>query len=312
MPRMHEGKHVTQAAKVFQQADDYWHNNEFKLARDHYLKAAELYGKNDDKEGEAFALSRLGELDLSLDHYDNARASLSMAANIVEDFEDGQNTYGEVLIKLSKLESAIGEYEKSLELIEKAERILDNIVNNNLLGEALDHKAYVYLEIGEEDLALNTFMRAAKLYNKEGITLKEAAAIRAASRIEMKRRKYDKAHDLLERCRAIYKENGDLLGEASSLSAIGCIRFAIKDIDKARKALMKSVYLYSKATHYFAEAEALLYLARVESYDNESGDFDRAKTHYKKSIELFEYSANETMKKAVIEEYYNFLNRIGQ
>ena len=75
-------------------------------------------------------------------------------------------------------------------------------------------------------------------------------------------------------------------GEASALSAIGCLRYIIRDIENARKALMKSVYLYGKVAHHFAEAESLLYLARVEAYDKEHGDFDRAKAHYKRSIEL--------------------------
>ena len=126
----------------------------------------------------------------------------------------------------------------------------------------------------------------------------------------MKNKNYDVAHDLLEKCRNLYRENGDLLGEASALSAIGCLRYIIRDIENARKALMKSVYLYGKVAHHFAEAESLLYLARVEAYDKEHGDFDRAKAHYKRSIELFDFLGNDDMKKTVLDEYYNFLNRI--
>lgn len=115
----------------------------------------------------------------------------------------------------------------------------------------------------------------------------------------------------MERCRDLYRENGDLLGEASALSAIGCLRYIIRDIANARKALMKSVYLYGKVSHHYAEAESLLYLARVEAFDKSRGDFERAKAHYKRSIELFDFMGNETMKSAVLDEYYNFLNRIN-
>ena len=72
---------------------------------------------------------------------------------------------------------------------------------------------------------------------------------------------------------------------------------------------MKSVYLYGRAAHHFAEAEALLYLARVEAYNREQGDYELAKSHYKRSIELYDFLGNETMKRAVLEEYHNFLNR---
>ena len=88
------------------------------------------------------------------------------------------------------------------------------------------------------------------------------------------------------------------------------MRYIIRDIANARKALMKSVYLYGKVSHHYAEAESLLYLARVEAIDKEQGDWERAKAHYKRAIELFDFLGNDTMKNSVLEEYNNFLNRI--
>ena len=82
-------------------------------------------------------------------------------------------------------------------------------------------------------------------------------------------------------------------------------------LTNARKALMKSVYLYGKVEHHFAEAEALLYLARVEAFDSEKGDWERAKMHYKKAIELFDFLQNDVMKNVVLNEYYDFLNRMA-
>jgi len=186
---------------------------------------------------------------------------------------------------------------------------LSAIDNKNLLGEVYDQMAFVYLSEGKNNEALKSYKTAAKLFEQDGISLKEASVLRAIARIEMKNCNYDAAHDVLEKCRDLYRENGDLLGEASALSAIGCLRYIIRDIEKARKALMKAVYLYGKATHHYAEAESLLYLARVEAIDRERGDFERAKAHYKRSIDLFDFLGNDTMKKAVLEEYNNFLNR---
>ena len=54
----------------------------------------------------------------------------------------------------------------------------------------------------------------------------------------------------------------------------------------------------------------MLYLARVEAIDKEQGDWERAKAHYKRAIELFDFLSNDTMKNSVLEEYNNFLNRI--
>ena len=51
----------------------------------------------------------------------------------------------------------------------------------------------------------------------------------------------------------------------------------------------------------------MLYLARVEAIDKEQGDWERAKAHYKRAIELFDFLGNDTMKNSVLEEYNNFL-----
>lgn len=310
MPRTSQGKYVTEASKVFQDGDISWHSGKYDEARENYLKAAALYKATDDVEGQAFVLSRLGELELSLDNYDKAEEALRQSTELVKDFIDGQNTHGEALIKLSKVKSASGELKEALEIIRRAEEVLSSIGNRDLLGDAYEQEAFVYLSQNKDSEALQSYRRAADLFRQDGTSLKEAATLRAIARLEMKNKNYDVAHDVLERCRDLYRENGDLLGEASALSAIGCLRYIIRDIPNARKALMKSVYLYGKVSHHFAEAEALLYLARVEAFNKEQGDYERAKAHYKRSIELFDFLANEPMKRMVLEEYHNFLNRI--
>ena len=209
------------------------------------------------------------------------------------------------------MQTASGEDEKALQTIKKAQEVTAATDNKNLLGDAYEQEAYICLLNNKEQQALEKYRLAADLFNQDGTTLKEAATLRAMARLEMKFKNYDVAHDLLERCRDLYRENGDLLGEASALSAIGCLRYIIRDIPNARKALMKSVYLYGKVSHHFAEAEALLYRARVEAFNQEQGDFERAKIHYKRSIELFDFLENETMKRAVLDEYHDFLNRIS-
>ena len=103
MPRTSQGKYVTQASKVFQEGDDNWHAGRYDEARSCYEKAAGLYNDSGDTEGEAFALSRLGELELSLENYEAASAALNASVELVKNFVDGQNTYGDALIKLSKV-----------------------------------------------------------------------------------------------------------------------------------------------------------------------------------------------------------------
>ena len=312
MSAINQNKYATESAKVFQEGDDAWRSGDYALCREKYRDAAKLYFDNNDVEGAAFVLCRLGELELSQYNYDKAEVALMGALNFVETADDADNTKGLILINLSKLRAEQLEYKHALHFIKEAKKVLHKNANSVLEGEAWEYEAYIYLMSGDDKAAILAYMEAAELYRVEHMSHKEATVLRAIARLQMKHKNYDKAHDILEKCRELYRENGDLLGEASCLSAIGSLRYIIRDIPNARKALMKAVYLYGKAGHHFAEAEALLYLARVEAVNQEQGSYPRAKTHYKHSIELYDFMQNEIMKNAVLDEYQNFLKRIGK
>ena len=308
MSEINKAKYVDIPAQVAQDGDNDWRQGMYPSARMHYSRAAQLYNEKEDYQGEAQVLNRMAEMELSLEEYEQAEKILDNSLEIVKDLTDAESTHIETLILQSKVYTAQYKLEKALSTIKQAEKEF-HTSGGILLGDCYDQEAYIHLVMGNEAKALDAYERAAHIFAEEHTGLKEASALRSMARIEMKFQNYERAHDLLERCRELYRENGDLLGEASSLSAIGCLRYIIRDIEKARKALMKAVYLYGKVSHHFAEAEALLYLARVESYNKEEGDFERAKSHYKKSIELYDFLQNETMKNAVVEEYDNFLKR---
>lgn len=308
MSVINEAKYVDIPSQVAQKGDDAWRVGKYDEARSNYVRAAKLYDEYEDYQGESQVLSRLGELELSLENFEAAEKAAKAAVELVKNVPDAENTCGEAWLKLAKIYTAKYEFETALNVVKQAERVLEQ-GSRTLLGDCYDQEAYIYLMTEQEGKALVAYKKAAELFEHDNIGLKEAAVLRAIARIEMKAQNYDVAHDVLEKCRVLYRENGDILGEASALSAIGCLRYIIRDIANARKALMKSVYLYGKVSHHFAEAEALLYLARVEAYNQEQGDFARAKVHYKKAIELFDFLQNDTMKNAVLNEYHNFINR---
>lgn len=299
----------TEGARIFQMGDEAWHNGMYEDAKSFYQQAAGMYAETEDEEGEANSLSRLGELLISMENYADAEEALVKAIELVENVDYAQGTYVEALLKMAKAKSMQADVIGALEYVEKTKKAALDIGSQDLFGDACDLEALLYLQDNKEDKALKAYREAAKAHKGSGVTLKEAATLRAIARLEIKNKNYDVAHDVLEDARDLYRENGDLLGEASALSAIGSLRYIIKDIPNARKALQKAVYLYGRVAHHFAEAEALLYLARVEDFDREVGDFERAKTHYKRSIELFDFLGNQVMRDAVREELNTFLNR---
>ena len=298
------------AKELFQTGNAAWKSGKYEEAKISYNRAARIFLKVEDLESMAMVSTRLGDMELSLGNYKEARVSLVFAISYIENIDYAKGVYIEALIRLAKVYFAQGDDKQALKYLSQAQKVANESGNAELAGEAFDVEAEIYLTAGKEDDALKAYQKAVNRYEQQRSEMKQAATLRAMARIEMSRKNYDTAHDILEKSRVLYRELGDFLGEASVLSAIGSLRYIIKDIENARKALMKAVHLYGKVSHHFAEAEALLYLARVESFDRASGDFDRAKSHYKKSAELFGFLGNDIMVKAVTSEYEEFLKKM--
>ena len=136
-------KYKSKAAQTFQEGDENWKKGEYDSARQSYEKAAFLYHEDEDFEGEAFVLARLGELELSMEDLDRAEKSLRSAAELVKNLPEGQNTYADSLIKLSKLEASRGDLGKAMEIVRLAQHAAEAINNFDLQGEAFDHEAYI-------------------------------------------------------------------------------------------------------------------------------------------------------------------------
>ncbi len=306
MPKTLNGNYISEAAKNFSQADKFWLKGKHDKARTSYKKSIDLYMRETDIEGRASALNRLGELELSLHEYDGAKMLFSTACTLVKGLPEYQTLYANIVFNKAKLATETNDYKHGLKRVKQAEDIVKATKNNVLWGDILELKSYIYQQQGNEKEALDAMVIASNLYKDARNSIKEASVLRSMARILIKNKDYDTAHDLLERCKILYRENGDLLGEASVLTAIGSLRLKIGDIEKSRKALMKSVALYDKATHAKAKAETLLYLARVEASDKIHGDFHRAKIHYKKAIEIFNFLGNDSLKEKAIDEYYKF------
>ena len=81
-------------------------------------------------------------------------------------------------------------------VIKKAQEVLAAIDNHDLLGDAYDQEAYIFMVRNQEDEALKAYRKAAELFRRDGIGLKEASTLRAIARIEMKKKNYEEAHDV--------------------------------------------------------------------------------------------------------------------
>lgn len=96
------------------------------------------------------------------------------------------------------MQAAAGNTDEAIATVRRAQEVLGAIDNRDLLGDAYDHEAYVYLMLNRENDAAGAYRKAADLFEQDGNSLKEASTLRAIARIEMKNKNYDVAHDLLE------------------------------------------------------------------------------------------------------------------
>ncbi|KAA5605777.1 tetratricopeptide repeat protein [Roseospira marina] len=237
---------------------------EFQQAMEAFARARLFFHKTGDRDGEAIAMLRTGELELGQGHTLRARDALFEAlALFTEEAEDSDCSAAEVL--LSEALHLDGESDKAMRHAEAALARAEKA--GNLYGEA---RAYMQmgridLDAGRSDLALERLGHARRLYEEAGNGLHEATALSAMAGVLRDTGRPDAAHEALEQAADLYAMNGDHLDEATTRMDIGRLLATLGARDDAREAFSVAARLNGEAGHLAGEAEALLEAGRLEA-----------------------------------------------
>ena len=124
----------TKSSLYLSQAEKYWLDGDVKSARLAFSDAKDECLKNGDTRGVADAVTRLGDMEMSLGRVDEAKeAYVSALSLLLLDF-DSQSLSAEIKLKLAQIAVDRNEPEETERLLDQAEALFDE--TDNRTGQA--------------------------------------------------------------------------------------------------------------------------------------------------------------------------------
>ena len=185
-------------------------------ARQAYDESSTLYVKLGDRQGQADALTGLGDLEFKLGRNDEARTAYTEARSL---FKAVGSRLGEanVLLGLGDLEFKLGRNDEAHTAYTEA-RSLFKVVGSRL-GEAnvLFGLGDLEFKLGRNDEARTAYTEARSLFKAVGSRLGEANVLRGLGHLEFKLGRNDEARTAYTEARSLFKAERDRWGSQCAL-----------------------------------------------------------------------------------------------
>jgi CHAT domain-containing protein len=242
-------------------------------------QAAEIFNALNDGKGEAFAFEIIASIEFyySLENskllYDKALAlaqkakSPSAESYILRSFAVALND---------------SDYEKSLEMLEKALAIAVEI--KEIKNQAQAHFAFgvVYYRIGDYEKSLFHYEQAHKFYKEIGDSSWATTSVENAALVYELLEQPEKVIESYVSALPFRRENGHLTAVADNLTSIAAALIKLNQPEKALENLAEAMKIYEQTANKFGIA----WVWRVQ------GEVNFALTKYEKAIEYFKKSRN--------------------
>lgn len=190
-----------------------------------------------------------------------------------------------------------GNYPQALAYFRKAQSefssLLENEPSNNALknglARAFASSGVVYSEQSNYYMALENYQKALKLYEETGQKNFISKAYNNIGIVYKSQLNYPKALEYLKKALAIQQQTGEQAA-AVTLMNIGVIHFENKRLNEAFQYYEKARRLFETINNTRGFALLNNYLG---DYYKIKGDFDQARAHYRKSLDLYETMQNK-------------------
>ena len=208
----------------------------------------------------------------------------------------------DILIFYSKIPLRQANYKKSLELLQKAFSIANEINNDSLKALCYHKMGNVYYFKGLPDSAASYYIKSLKI-RKQINDLQGIAAMNNNLGVIYKTLKnYPLAITYFKNAEKYYLQINDLDGQASALNNIGVIYWVTQKYDSAEIYYKKSLDLAQKL------GDKVL----IENRYNNLGVLYRDKGEYEKALEYFRKALKLVEELQLIKDKINLYNNIGR
>lgn len=244
-------------------------------------RALELWQRLGDTAGLARTYSQIGTCYFAQNLLTEAAQGFEQA---LERWQQLNNAAGqaEALIKLGYIEYRKGEWQGSINYYTRAQGMLDEIAEPEMMGQIASGMAAAFNEVGLPENGLRQYQRALDYYRQT----QQPQAINYAL-WGLGRTYYllgDLANALSYLQQSLDGVDQNTLLAAPSIQYLGRINIALGEYDAGLKNLRSALNIYTKAVNPKEAAQVNALLGQI--YDRK-GNLERARHYYEKALESF-------------------------
>jgi tetratricopeptide (TPR) repeat protein len=225
-----------------------------------------------DGQGEARALSDLGDISYLAGDYERARAAQQQALDTYRDLGDGLGQ-ANALNDLGVVQEHIGNYPEAAEALNEAVNVYRELGDQRGLANTLSNIAVVYEHTGKFQDGAAALGEAEGIYRDLGMQIGLANTLIYLAAVWRMTGQYRKAIEALEEALLISGDLNHRLIRANALTYLGAVRECTFDYPAATEALKQALEIYEDLGQQLGRANALTFLGAVRE---RTGDYPAA------------------------------------
>lgn len=175
--------------------------------------------------------------------YKDAELKYEEALKLFQDAADSSGAAADTLQKLGKIHNKFSEFDKALEVLEKAKKIHETLGNQAEIATDLTEISRVQMNISKFPQALELANQAMKIHTDAGNRKGVADCLRIIADINRRMGKYEDALDFANKSVTEAQASEDQKAIASSLNIVGAIQNNLGSYDEALTNLKKALQL---------------------------------------------------------------------
>ncbi len=234
----------------------------FDKAKNAYNTTLELAVKMGDAKKEEIVLRNLG---IIFKNTGNLKEALNYCMRALEIAREIKDISGEsaLLDTIGNIGRAQGRYEEAIRCLLDAKKIAEDLGNRPQLIKHISNLANVYVELGQDDKALELEELSLSEARELGAYKTEALAMLVIAEIKTRQNKFDEALNLLQGAADIFKKNGVETLYVETLKVLADCYLSKNDLQKAETQADEALILARTKNLPFQTAAALRIQAQI-------------------------------------------------
>ena len=256
-----------------------------KTAQQHFMRALEIFRKNNEEDGQSRALNLLGNLAFKLGDLIEAERNQREALRIVTkiDHKDGIHS---ALNNLAMIASERKDFDEAQRLYKQSLDIAKEYLGPTEIAIKLNNIGDVFRQRRNFSDAENHFRESLELFSMSesdnyyfiGIVKNNLAIV-----LDKKQSGRDEAIKLYQESLAIKKDLGDLQGQADVLNNLATLAFSENKLAEAERLYQESLANYRDSGYRAGEARVL---ANLGKFYNDKGQHDESRRYNTEAVRI--------------------------